>query len=193
MRQQVRGIAHQAGDAHGVAMIRRPQCGETVAQRVAAGARLAASRSWPGAACGIGLVGRPPRCRGRSRSSRSVGVFGGGQRHPSAPARKQDRSSSRVRFTRQAVFWWCFVFEFARPAAQAVPLGGYEIKWLACCNNKDPGSMVITPAGSLTTTRIAASPRNVAMGRKHAFGESLLIGFLGIHARVSSFVLEMRH
>jgi len=105
MRQQVRRIAHQAGDAHGVAMIRRPQCGETVAQRVAAGARLAASRSWPGAACGIRLVGRPPRCRGRSRCSRSVGVFGGGQRHPSAPARKQDRSSSRVRFTRQAVFF----------------------------------------------------------------------------------------
>jgi len=94
MRQQVRRIAHQAGDAHGVAMIRRPQCGETVAQRVAAGARLAASRSWPGAACGIRLVGRPPRCQGRSRCSRTVGIFGGGQRHPSAPARKQDRSSS---------------------------------------------------------------------------------------------------
>jgi len=110
MRQQVRRIAHQAGDAHGVAMIRRPQCGETVAQRVAAGARLAASRSWPGAACGIRLVGRPPRCRGRSRCSRTAGVFGGGQRHPSAPARKQDRSSSRVRFTRQAVFLVVFRF-----------------------------------------------------------------------------------
>jgi len=74
VRRQSPRIADQAGEAHCVGAVIRAPRGEAVAQRVAAGARLAAARSRPGAVRRIGPVGDRPRRHVASSSSTSPSI-----------------------------------------------------------------------------------------------------------------------